>query len=89
MTNVDQKFAYPYITKFKKEPFNSFVHIKKRDIGNFYIKNYSKLTDFFHFLKKNLLEDPNLTLENVFWYSLLQKYLKEVKKKIEEKYLNL
>ena len=81
MTNVDEKFAYPYITKFKKEPFISFVQIKKRDIGNFYIKNYSKLTDFFHFLKKNLLEDPNLTLENVFWYSLLQKYLKEVKKK--------
>jgi len=80
MTNVDQKFAYPYITKFKKEPFISFVHIKKRDIGNFFIKNYSKLTDFFHFFKKNLFEDPNLTLEGVFWYSLLQKYLKEDKK---------
>ncbi|KKM59930.1 hypothetical protein LCGC14_1546980, partial [marine sediment metagenome] len=81
MTNVDQKFAYPYITKFKKEPFISFVHIKKRNIENFYIKNYSKLADFFHFIKKNLLGDPNLTLENVFWYSLLQKYLKEDKKK--------
>ena len=78
---MEQKSAYPYITKFKKEPFKSFVLIKRRDIGNFYLKNYNKLVEFYRHFKKELLNEPNLNLKSVFWFTLLTKYLKEEKKK--------
>ncbi|MHA1930888.1 MAG: prenyltransferase/squalene oxidase repeat-containing protein [Promethearchaeota archaeon] len=81
MINIDQKSAYPYITKFKRESFKSFVIIKRKDIGRFYVRDYRKLIEFYNYFKENLLNEPNLTLENVFWFTLLEKYLKEEKKK--------
>ncbi|MHA2005891.1 MAG: prenyltransferase/squalene oxidase repeat-containing protein [Promethearchaeota archaeon] len=77
---MEQKSAYPYITKFKKEPFRSFVLIKKRDIGNFYLKNYNKLVEFYRNFKKELINNSNSNLKSVFWFTLLTKYLKEEKK---------
>ncbi|MHA2390562.1 MAG: prenyltransferase/squalene oxidase repeat-containing protein [Promethearchaeota archaeon] len=82
---MEQKSAYPYITKFKKELFKSFALVKRREIGNFFVKDYEKLITFHKYLKKNLMKDPNLTLENLYWFILLGKYLKEEKKtKINE-----
>ncbi|KKL66802.1 hypothetical protein LCGC14_2141350, partial [marine sediment metagenome] len=77
---MEDKSAYPYITKFKKEPFNSFVTIKKREIWNFYYSENNKLVGFYKFFNQNLLKDPNLKLENIFWFLLLRKFLKEDKK---------
>ena len=81
MINIENKSAYPYITKFKKKPFKSFVLVKRKDIGRFYVRDYNKLIDFFNYFNKNLLNEHNLTLENVFWFTLIKKYLKEEKKK--------
>ena len=78
---MDQKSAYPYITKFKKEPFKSFALVKRREIGNFFVKEYDKLIAFYRLFQKNLMKEPNLTLENIFWFTLLRKYLKEEKRK--------
>ncbi|MFX1572489.1 MAG: hypothetical protein ACFFB0_07050 [Promethearchaeota archaeon] len=80
MANVQQKSAYPYITEFKKEPFISFIFIKQKDIGNIYLSNYNELIKFYEFFKDNLLSASNLTLENIFWFLLLKKYLKNKKK---------
>ncbi|MFX1374492.1 MAG: hypothetical protein ACFFA0_01650 [Promethearchaeota archaeon] len=77
---MEQKSAYPYITKFKKESFKSFVTIKKRNIGNFYFRDLNKLISFYKFFNDNLITESNLTLENVFWFSLFRKYIKEDKK---------
>lgn len=82
MLNVEQKSAYPYITKFKKEPFLSFINIKKRNIGNFYLRDFNKLVTFYNYFKDNLLDEPDVNLENVFWFTLLRKYIKEEKKKV-------
>ncbi|MFX1389420.1 MAG: hypothetical protein ACFE9Z_05070 [Promethearchaeota archaeon] len=76
MINVDDKSAYPYITKFKKEPFKSFVTIKKGQIRSFYYNNYDKLFELYQFFNQNLFNYPNLSLENIFWVVLLRKYLK-------------
>ncbi|MHA1987003.1 MAG: prenyltransferase/squalene oxidase repeat-containing protein [Promethearchaeota archaeon] len=81
MINIENKSAYPYITKFKKEPFKSFALVKRKDIGRFYVRDYNKLIDFFKHFNKNLINEHNLTLENVFWFTLIKKYLKEEKKK--------
>ncbi|MFX0029501.1 MAG: hypothetical protein ACFE8B_09845, partial [Candidatus Hermodarchaeota archaeon] len=85
MLNVEQKFAYPYITKFKKEPFKSFVNIKRRNIGNFYLKESDRLVSFYKYFKKNLWNKPNLTLEELFWFSLFKKYTKNEEKEIRDK----
>lgn len=79
MINVDDKSAYPYVTKFKKEPFKSFVSIKKREIKTFYFSKHDKLIEFYQYFNQNLLNDPQLNLETVFWFVLLRKYLKEDK----------
>ncbi|MHA2036474.1 MAG: prenyltransferase/squalene oxidase repeat-containing protein [Promethearchaeota archaeon] len=81
MINTEQKTAYPYITKFKKEPFKSFATYKKKDIGRFYVRDYDKLLGIYNSFYENLLDEPNLTIENLFWFTLLGKYLKEEKKK--------
>jgi hypothetical protein len=81
LINIEQKSAYPYITKFKKEPFKSFVIVKRKDIGRFYVRDYKKLIAFYHYSNENLLNEPSITLENLFWLTLLGKYLKEEKKK--------
>ncbi|MFX1345193.1 MAG: hypothetical protein ACFFAI_08785 [Promethearchaeota archaeon] len=79
---MEQKSAYPYITKFKKEPFRSFINTKNRNIGNYYLRNYNTLVSFYNYFKDNLLNEPNLTLENIFWFTLLRKYIKEEKKEV-------
>ncbi|GAG99859.1 unnamed protein product, partial [marine sediment metagenome] len=71
---------YPYITVFKKEIFKSFVLVKERDIGTFYIKDHDEVVDFFLNINNRILDEPNLNLENVFWFLLLRKYLKIVSK---------
>jgi len=77
LTKVEEKTAYPYITEFKKEPFKSFILIETSDIGSFYLSDYDKVVDLYQFFNKNCLNDPNLTIENVYWFLLLRKYLKE------------
>jgi len=81
LSNVEEKSAYPYITKFKKEPFKSFINVKRRDIQNFYYSEYNILVEFYQYFNKILTNDPQLNLENVFWLLLLRKYLKEEKRK--------
>jgi hypothetical protein len=80
LLDLEQKSAYPYITKFKKQPFKSFVTIKKRNVGNYYLKEYSKLAIFYNYFINNLLSTPNLTLVDIFWFSLLKKYTKNENK---------
>ncbi len=80
LANVQQKSAYPYITEFKKEPFKSFIIVKQKDIGNFYLSGYNDLIKFYEFFNNNLVNTSNLTLENIFWFLLLKKYLKNEKK---------
>jgi hypothetical protein len=82
---VEQKSAYPYITKFKKEPFKSFVNIKRRNIGNYYLKEFKKLVTFYNYFKNNLLNEPTLTLVEIFWFSLLKKYTKSETKENRDK----
>jgi len=77
---VEEKSAYPYITKFKKEPFESFISINGRDIRNFYYSKYNKLADFYQFFNHKILELPKLNLETVLWFLLLRKYMKKDKK---------
>ena len=84
MTNVDDKSAYPYITKFKKEPFKSFINVKRKEIKSFYYKNYDKLIEFYQYFNKKLLNVPQLNLETLYWFLLLRKYLKEDKKVIRK-----
>jgi hypothetical protein len=79
---VDKKSAYPYITKFKKEPFKSFALVKRREIGKFFVNEYDKLIAFYKHFQNNLMNEPNLTLEHIFWFTLLRKYLKEEKREI-------
>ncbi len=86
MSNAyEDKFAYPYITKFKKEPFSSFINVKRRDIRIFYYSEYNKIIQFYHHFNQSLINEPHLNLENVFWLLLLRKYLKEEKKKYRDK----
>ncbi|MFX1305040.1 MAG: hypothetical protein ACFE9X_16920 [Promethearchaeota archaeon] len=84
MINVEEKSAYPYITKFKKEPFESFISINGRDIRNFYYSKYNKLDGFYQFFNQNILELPKLNLETVFWFLLLRKYTKKDNKEKRE-----
>ncbi|MFW9972902.1 MAG: prenyltransferase/squalene oxidase repeat-containing protein, partial [Candidatus Odinarchaeota archaeon] len=77
---MDSKSAYPYITKFKKELFKSFISVKRKDIKNFYYRNHDKLIEFYQHFNHNLLKNLQLDLETIFWFLLLRKYLKEDKK---------
>jgi len=88
LINTGQKSAYPYITKFKKKPFKSFVIIKRKDIGGFYVRDYNNLIAFYNHFNDNLLNEPKLTLEDLFWFTLLRKYLKEEKKKNRDEIFN-
>ncbi|MFW9821724.1 MAG: hypothetical protein ACFFE4_02235 [Candidatus Thorarchaeota archaeon] len=85
MISIEHKSAYPYITKFKKEPFKSFTNLERKEIGRFYVRDYNLLMDFYNYFKKNLLDESKLTLENTFWYTLFGKYLKEEKIKNRDK----
>ncbi|MBD3255882.1 MAG: hypothetical protein GF383_12370, partial [Candidatus Lokiarchaeota archaeon] len=77
MTLIEDKSAYPYITVFKKEPFRSFVFKRNSEIGRFYISRYNQVIEYYNHFNKKLLSNPSLNLENVFWFVLLKKYLKE------------
>ena len=37
----DKPTAYPYITVWKKEPFRSYALVKRRALGEFYLKDYN------------------------------------------------
>ncbi len=88
LSDVEEKSAYPYITKFKKEPFKSFINVKRRDIRNFYYSEYNILVEFYQHFNQILINDPQLNLENVFWLLLLRKYLKEEKRKNRDEIFN-
>ncbi|MHA1473295.1 MAG: hypothetical protein ACTSQW_09385, partial [Promethearchaeota archaeon] len=68
MTNVENKTAYPYITEFKKEPFNSFVLKNRKEIDNFYLSNYNKVLELYQDYNKNLIKDTSLNLDDIFWF---------------------
>ncbi len=75
MTVIEGKYAYPYITVFKKEPFQSFLTVKKQDIGLFYFSQYEKVLEFLNYFTENLFFIQSLNLEDIYWYLLLKKYL--------------
>jgi hypothetical protein len=77
LINVENKTAYPYITQFKKEPFKSFTLKKSGEIKSFFLTNYDKVLNIYNYWNKNLLFKPNLNLENIFWFLLFRKYLKQ------------
>jgi len=77
LTNVENKTAYPYITEFKKEPFKSFVLTNRKDIGNFYLSNYNKVLELYQNYNVNLIKESSLNLEDLFWFLLLRKYIKQ------------
>ncbi len=87
MTNIEHKTAYPYITEFKKEPFRSFVFVKRREIGSFYLSDYEKVLELYQTYNKSLLNESNLLLENIYWFLLLRKYLKQKKNDYREEFL--
>ncbi len=78
-TVIEGKSAYPYITEFKKEPFQTFMLIKRKSIGPFYISEYNKVAKFYRYFNDNIFQDRSLNLENLYWFLLLRKYLKEDK----------
>ena len=88
MTNVENKTAYPYITEFKKEPFRSFVLTKRKDIGNFYLSSYERVLELYQLYNENLLKEPTLNLENIYWFLLLRKYIKQKVDVFREDFLN-
>ena len=77
MTNVEEKFAYPYITEFKKEPYKSFSLIPRKNIKSFYLKEYDKIKDLIKYLKGIIFLDSKFSLEDLYWYLLVNKYLRE------------
>ncbi len=77
---VEGKSLYPYVTIFKKEPFKSFFSVKRREIGRFYISNYDEVIKYYQFFKKKILNERIFNIENVYYFLLLRKYLKEDKK---------
>ncbi|TFF90957.1 MAG: hypothetical protein EU548_00405, partial [Promethearchaeota archaeon] len=74
---IEGKEAYPYITEFKKEPFKSYLLMDPQDIGSFYFSHYDKIITLYEYYNENLFQISNLNLENVYWFLLLGKYLKE------------
>ncbi len=77
MINVEDKYAYPYITEFKKEPFKSFLAINSRDIGSFYLNDYNKIKQFYNWINSELGHSDSIPLKTIYWFLLLRKYLKE------------
>ena len=77
MSNVEKKTAYPYITEFKREPFESFVLLDRKKIGTFHLSHYNKIINLYQSKLKVLTKDSSLNLEYLYWFLLLGKYLKE------------
>ena len=84
---MENKTAYPYITEFKKEPFKSFVLRNRKEIDNFYLSNYNKVLELYHDYNKNLINDTSLNLEDMFWFLLLRKYMKQKQDDYSEDFL--
>ncbi|MFX1360461.1 MAG: hypothetical protein ACFFDL_03890 [Promethearchaeota archaeon] len=77
MSKVEKKTAYPYITEFKREPFESFVLVDRKKIGSFHLSYYDKIINLYQSKVKTLVKEPSLDLEYLYWFLLLGKYLKE------------
>jgi len=77
LSNVEKKTAYPYITEFKREPFESFVLLDRKRIGSFHLSYYNKIINLYQSKAKTLFKEPGLDLEYLYWFLLLGKYLKE------------
>jgi hypothetical protein len=88
LTIIEGKTAYPYITEFKKEPFISFIQTKRRDIGSFYLSSFDKALNYYRHFNQNLLNIPDLNLENIYWFLLLRKFLGEEKKQKADEFYN-
>ncbi|NVM17415.1 MAG: hypothetical protein HWN80_06840 [Candidatus Lokiarchaeota archaeon] len=88
MTNIENKTAYPYITEFKKEPFKSFLTTNRKEIGNFYLSNYEKVLELYQYYNESLLNETSLNLENIYWFLLLRKYIKQKVDVFREDFLN-
>ena len=73
---MEDKSAYPYITDFKKEPFKSFALIKSKDIQSFFLAQYDKVKDFVKKFEQGKLFERHFTLEHLYWFLLLKKFLK-------------
>ncbi|MFX1257710.1 MAG: hypothetical protein ACFFAN_07625 [Promethearchaeota archaeon] len=85
---IEDKNAYPYITEFKKEAFKSFALVEEREIKPFYISKYNEIIRFYRFFNENLLNERTLNLENLYWFLLLRKYLKEDKRENHKEIYN-
>ncbi len=77
LAKVEEGSAYPYVTVFKKKPFRSFTFAMEEDIGSFHIPDYKKIVDIYRYFENNLLKIKSLNLENIYWFLLLGKYLRE------------
>jgi hypothetical protein len=77
LLNVEKKTAYPYITEFKREPFESFVLLDRKKVGSFHLSYYNKIINLYQLKVKTLIKEPSLDLEYLYWFLLLGKYLKE------------
>ena len=77
MSNVEKKTAYPYITEFKREPFESFVLLDRKRIGSFHLSYYNKIISLYQSKVNTLFKEPSLDLEYLYWFLLLGKYLRE------------
>lgn len=85
---IEGKSAYPYITHFKTEPFRSFLTIKKKDIGFFYLKNYDRVLESYRLYGNKLFSSSNVNLEHIYWFLLFRKYLKIEENKNAEEIFN-
>jgi len=85
LAEVDEGSVYPYITVFKKKHFRSFTFAIEEDIGSFYIPSYNKIVDIYRYFENNLQNIKSLNLENIYWFLLLGKYLREDVSTISDK----
>ncbi len=51
--------------------------ITRREIGSFYLSDYNKILQFYKKINLDLVHSDSLTLEAIYWFLLLRKYLKE------------
>ena len=88
MTHVENKSAYPYITHFKKEPYRSFALKKSGEIKSFFFSNYEKVLSIYQDWNESLISQSDLDLENLFWFLLFRKYLKQNNAAFEKEIYN-
>lgn len=82
---VKKDGAYPYITQFKKEPFQSYALIERQEIRSFYFSKDEQISEFAQFFERNLFDLQSPSLKNIYWFLLLKKYLKsEITQDVKE-----